>query len=711
MSFAPLEERVGPYAIERELARGGMGRVCIAYDAVGRRVALKLLLREKEPTPEESARFRIEGESLARLDHPNVVRVLGAGEDGGVAYLALELVEGEALDRALKRGPLPPAQAAQITILLARALAHAHERGVLHRDLKPANVILDPAGQPRLTDFGLALQLDAETERLSRTGQTMGTPAYMAPEQAAGEKQRIDPRTDVYGLGATFYALLTGRAPFVAASQLQLITQVLRALPEPPSQHAPGIEPALDAIALKCLAKERSKRYADMAALLVDLERYLPGEEFAAQRRRRRWALSGLSVSALLVVLAGLVFALSPEATTIEAPSVVAATNRVRLASLSAGGVEVTGDAELSVEVELTGEATRLWLGRKGEAREIEGPGRHRVPLAVGPNEIVLLVEDSQGVQPARVLPPIYRVDLRGGDLEATTTPGEFRWSRDGSLLVFHPPGVFEMGFSKGDEALLKTRFAGQALAEELINRGQRERPLHRVRLTRGFLLGKFELTWRRFERFARDHLAEQVTRTPLSFDEAGKEYPDRTHWDFVAGDEMPVYNVTWEEAQAYCEWAGLRLPSEAEWEYAARGPGDPRTFPWGEMPTPEEWRERPRANLSDGAFPDDWPCVSPVGRFPAGASWRGVHDLAGNVYEWTADRKYLYLEDGGELVNPVWATQRLRDDPEDEERYHIRGGAWDVVLPRLRAAFRNTQHRSKEREGDLGFRVALDAW
>ena len=712
-----MSEQIGPYRIERELGRGGMGRVCIAHDLeLNRRVALKLLLREREPSAEESARFRIEGESLARLEHPHIVRVLAAGDAAGVAYLALELVEGEALDKCVKRGPLPPREAAQIALELAGALCHAHERGILHRDLKPANVLLDLTGQPRLTDFGLALQLDAEAERLSRTGQTLGTPAYMAPEQAAGEKQRIDVRTDVYGLGATLYALAAGRAPFTAASPIQLITHVLRSEPEPPSRHAPEVEPALDAIVLKCLAKARRRRYPDMGALAEDLGRYLSGEQVAAARSTRRWSALALGASVLALGVAGVIAVKGLAPTNAPSPSVEveSAEKRVSAVRLTAGGVEVTGKPELALEVVISGEATRLRLDAGGATRDLSGPGLHSVPLALGPNRIVLWVEDSSGPLPPQELPTVYRVDTRGGALQPSAVEGEFVWKPDGSVLVFHPPGTFAMGHTRGDVAALKALFSERDALEEIAGRGQRELPLHRVVLTRGFLLGKFELTWGAFDRFARERLPRQVMRVPLTLvtvREVLREVPDPRYSTFVASDEMPVFNVTWEEAQAYCEWAGLRLPSEAEWEYAARGPGDPRTFPWGELPSPEEWRAEPRANLADERYPAPFPCASPVGSFPAGVSWRGVHDLAGNVYEWTSDRKYFYLPGGGELMDPRGFDQRLRDDPEDRVRFQIRGGAYDVPLPRLRCSFRNTQHRSKEREGDLGFRVALDAW
>lgn len=712
-------ELYGPYVVERELGRGGMGKVCVArHREFDRRVALKLLLNDKDPTPEQLARFEREGQALAILDHPNVVRVFEAGHAGRVSYLALELVEGEALDALLKRGSsLAPEEAVRVTLGLCEALGHAHERGVLHRDLKPANVLLDTTGRPRLTDFGLALQLDAEQERLSRTGQTLGTPAYMAPEQAAGEKQRIDARTDVYGLGATLYALLTGLPPFRAKSQMQVITSVLRNMPEPPSAHVPELDPALDAIVLKCMAKKRLDRYPSMEDLAADL-RAFAARDLEAERARRKRVIGGVAALTLCLLLSAIGFAVAPRLIASTPPETPRELRRVTKASLSAGGVEVTSEAELMVRVVIEGQATEVLFGPKGREVEISGPGDQVVQLAPGPNELRLLVRDEAGAQEPISLATVYRVDLRDGLLEEGERPGEFL-ARDGSTLVFHPPGTFRMGMSDGDRGVIREAYREAeertpgVTEEEIANRGRRENPLHQVRLTKGFLLGKHEVSWGQFDRFCAASGAPKRDRHARWLRE--NEQGVTVAWVDTrvnATDFMPVYNVTHTDASDYCARYGLRLPSEAEWEYAARGPDEPpRTFPWGELPSREEWAKRPLANLGDARYPDHHPGLSlaPVAAYPEGASWRGVLNLAGNVYEWTSDAKYYYL--GGDVVDPIWSAQHLRDNPQDRDTFQIKGGAYDVVIPRLRNSFRNSQHRTKEPEGDLGFRVALDAW
>ncbi len=306
-------QRLGPYELERELARGGMGAVFVARHAqLGRLVALKVLLARGRAHGSTLLRFLTEAEAAAKLRHPNIVAVHEAGRAGDCAFLTMELVNGESLADRLGRGPLTIAEAARIVLEVAGAIRHAHERGVLHRDLKPANVLLSRQdGRALLTDFGLAKLVDAEG--LTRTGELMGTPAFMAPEQAAGHASRADVRTDVYGLGATLYFALTGAPPFDAGSMMAMLVQIATKAPEPPSSRRADVPPALDAICMKCLEKVPDRRYPGAAALEEDLRRFLAGEapSVLEQRRARvgarRLALlaAGAAVAGALAVWAG----------------------------------------------------------------------------------------------------------------------------------------------------------------------------------------------------------------------------------------------------------------------------------------------------------------------------------------------------------------------------------------------------------------------
>lgn len=307
---------VDGYELRRELARGGMGVVHEAVEvATGRRVALKRMLQAFTGDPEAVARFLIEAQATARLRHPGVVTVHPAGRAGGAPYLVMELVEGESLQRRLDRdGPLAPDEALTLAERLADALAHAHAAGVLRRDLKPSNVLIDGAGQARVTDFGLARLLDAPTrERLTRTGELVGTPAFMAPEQADGHGV-VDERADVYGLGATLFAALTGRAPFEGTSPLATIHAVLTRPPRAPSSLRPGLPPPIDALVLRCLAKDPAARPASMAELGRAIRAARAGE--GARRRGAPWLLAA---SGAAVVLGGV--ALAAFATVTRSPA------------------------------------------------------------------------------------------------------------------------------------------------------------------------------------------------------------------------------------------------------------------------------------------------------------------------------------------------------------------------------------------------------
>lgn len=313
-------ERIGPYEVERELGRGGMGAVFLARDPrVGRRVAIKLVTN-----PDVAVglrRFHTEAQATARLRHPAIVTVHELGEHGGRPYLVLDPVEGGSLKERLARGPLPPREAAELAHVLAGALAHAHAQGVLHRDLKPANVLLTSSGAPVLSDFGLARDLSDTRERLTRTGELLGTPAYMSPEQADGRPGAVDRRSDVYGLGATLYAALTGRPPFEAPALIQLLSEVLSAAPAPPSSRAPEVPPALDAICLRALAKEPDERYATAGELADALTRWLEQGAASPRSAKGRALAVGAAVVGALALAGSLLLRTPADPPTVTPPS------------------------------------------------------------------------------------------------------------------------------------------------------------------------------------------------------------------------------------------------------------------------------------------------------------------------------------------------------------------------------------------------------
>ncbi len=320
-SFAQLPEKsirkagwpeIADYDILAELGHGGMG---VVYQArqhqLNRLVALKMIRAGIQARPEELDRFRLEAEAVARLHHANIVQIYDIGEVAGLPFVALELLEGGSLADRLAGTPHPGRQAAELMVTLAWAIHAAHQAGIVHRDLKPSNVLFDRDGIPKIVDFGLAKRLEVK-EGPTQTGQVMGTPSYMAPEQARGQIREVGPAADVYALGALLYEMLTGRPPFKGTTPEETVWHVIHEEPVPPSRLLSRVPRDLETICLKCLAKEPPKRYASTEALADDLCRYLAGQTILARRtpvweRGLKWARRRPATAALLVTVVGLV--------------------------------------------------------------------------------------------------------------------------------------------------------------------------------------------------------------------------------------------------------------------------------------------------------------------------------------------------------------------------------------------------------------------
>lgn len=307
-------QRIGNYEILREVGRGGMGVVYQARDTqLSRVVALKMVLAGQFADDEEIQRFDEEARSAAALDHPGIVALYESGRCDGQPFFSMAYVEGPSLSQILEGGPLPPLAAVRLFRKIVSAVAYAHEHGVIHRDLKPANILLETGGQvsgkemssgvvsgadpsllnPKITDFGLAKRMGGESH-LTASGQLLGTPLYMSPEQAAGRTREIGPAADIYALGAILYVMLTGRPPFASDNPVEVILQVLESDPPLPRRLCPEIPTDLECICLKCLEKVPDDRYRTANELADDVDRYLRREPIEARspsptQRMRRW--------------------------------------------------------------------------------------------------------------------------------------------------------------------------------------------------------------------------------------------------------------------------------------------------------------------------------------------------------------------------------------------------------------------------------------
>src|SRR5437899_4946227 len=302
---AKTPAKFGDYELVEEIGRGGQGVVYRAHQkSLNRTVALKVIGLGQWATKTHLKRFRLEAEAAASLEHPGIVPIHEVGEREGTCYFSMGFIEGDQLDAVVRREPMSVRRAAELIAKVARTVHYAHEHHILHRDIKPGNILLDQEGEPHLTDFGLARLVETEST-VTRTMEVLGTPSYMAPEQAVGNDAAITSATDVYGLGAVLYQLLTGHPPFAGGTTFETVRLVLDTEPRQPRLLNPKIDRDLSTICRKCLEKDPKRRYSSALALAEDLERWLKHEPIQARRtgifsRGRKWIRRN-PTSALLI--------------------------------------------------------------------------------------------------------------------------------------------------------------------------------------------------------------------------------------------------------------------------------------------------------------------------------------------------------------------------------------------------------------------------
>ena len=448
-----MPESLGPYRLEAELARGGTAIVYRGrHAALNKAVAIKVLLPHLDEAKEMSRRLFREALALARFRHPHIVPVLDAGTaPNGLPYLVMEYVEGGDIAGKLRRdGPLPWREALEILVQVTEAVDFAHAHGVIHRDLKPANVLLDRHGRAQLVDFGLARD-EAAGSRLTRSGVALGTPAYMPPEQARGERERVGRRSDLYSLGAILYEMLAGQAPFQGETVMEVLFKVTHTDPPPLRKLAPRVPAAVEAVCMKAMEKDPARRYASAFQLLQDLRACLAGEEppVAWSGRttgiRRLVRRAGLRAALLaLALLAGSIYWASLHA---KAQHVARLVQKGQ--SLMSEGHYAEADVQFMEAQNLDPSSAAAFLGRQEARHKLEEADQARQAAERARQEDLarqvreaLGSLDTKGLKDAAKggterLTELIAELLRGGETAETPAPGTVRWE-----FLSHAPGA-----------------------------------------------------------------------------------------------------------------------------------------------------------------------------------------------------------------------------------------------------------------------------
>lgn len=648
------------YRIDTLLGEGGMGAVYRAWDL---HLRTSVAVKEMRPQPhldptalyQLQQQFEKEALTLAHLSHPGLVSVNDYFSLGNNVYLVMSLIEGDSLAQRIERlGAIPESTVLQWANRLLEALDYCHQNHIIHRDIKPQNIIITPQGMPVLVDFGLVKLWNPADPRTQTVMRGMGTPEYSPPEQYDTGSSHTDPRTDLYSLAATLLHALTGEVPPTATQRI-VQPEVLT----PASLQNKGISSTTTQALWRALALQPANRFAtaqEMQAALVPPLGY-PQKTSA---RSSATPLRIISIGAVfLVILLGL-FLLTRFIPSNEPEAESIATSAAPLV------IVITNTPDLTTTATATDRPTSTV---RPQATSVTAP----TPVSTAPPTTT-----------SRPLP-------------SATTPPE-------STVIEIPAGSFTMGASAD---------LGYAECQNLL-RGETcqrswftdEEPVHTVYLNR-FFIDQYEVTNAQFAAFL------NVTGNQR---EGGVPWLDTTDEhtlirDLSSGfaaasgyENHPVIQVTWHGARSYCEWQGGRLPTEAEWEKAARGPLDERLYPWGDA------YESQKANLCDSQcqetwrnpnFNDGYSRTAPVGSYPTGDSYYGVHDMAGNVFEWTADwYSPDYYATSPDANPPGASTGELRI---------TRGGSWYRNGRSIRLSYRYG-FAEVDSADDVGFRCVYSS-
>ena len=595
-----IGQNLGRYKILELLGEGGMATVYKAYDIrLEREVAIKVIRREAFPPDDMDMllkRFEREAKSLGRLSHPNIVGVIDYGEHEGSPYLVMVYLPGGTLKERLGK-PMPWRDAVQMIIPIAQALEYVHDRNIINRDVKPSNILMTEKGQPMLTDFGL-VKLFGDKEKdstLTSSGTGLGTPDYMAPEQWMGEASA---QSDLYSLGVVLYEMITGYRPYTADTPAGvLLKQATESLPLP-RHYVPDLPRNVESVLLKVLAKEPIHRYPDMRTFISELQNLLAGREVSASTTKTeqlREHMTGKVEKSRSTA--------SPSDPQPARQKKTFPTLFVVIGALGAFALLIAFGA--------------YWLIN----------GNLAMFVAATPTQQVLPSFTATDI------PPTGTIESTSVPTETplpteTSIPAEIKDSRNVPMRLI-PAGEFTMG--SDDTGDIGSRPA-QVISLE------------------AFYIDKFEVTNEMYD--ACVYAVE--CRKPQRLGTATRD----TYYANPVYANYPVIYLDWKMAKAYCEWRGARLPTEAEWEKAARGT-DERLYPWG--------NDNPDCNFANipGCIGD----TTPVDQHEKGQSIYGVYGMSGNVWEWTSSlfKNYPYDPTDG------------REDPDSLSERIARGGSWHV--------------------------------
>ena len=672
-------KQIGRYTIKKLLGRGGMASVYLGYDPTfEREVAVKVLPRAFLNNPKFIQRFEREAKTIASLEHSAIVPVYDFGKDEDQPYLTMRYMHGGSLADLLDKGKVSVADTARMFERLAPALDYAHKRKVIHRDLKPGNILFDSSGTPYLTDFGIAKLTEGTTADLTGTG-VVGTPAYMSPEQARG--QEVNARTDIYALGVILYEMLTGKQPYFADTPLALAMQHIQ---QPiPDIHSidPDLPKGLKLIISLSMAKDAETRYASagaMAKALKDIKEDLEStKEFDGTPPPTK--IHNPKHSATIVEEP---LDLGP----MSAPTRKATPEEN--AALDAMRREPEPQQEYSYEdyAQPEEESNGIWgwvlgLGSAGVIGLISlvviiaGIAYAFSPSPSEANATVqAIVEAESSAANATTAPALPTSEPELGSTMVSPV--------DGMTMVFVPEGDFVMGSAPSDP-----------------NARDDELPQHTVFLS-DYWIDQTEVTNAMFALFLQDTGNQSEGGAWLTENDPDIHvFLSDGQWQAEAGfEDHPMVEVTWYGASAYCQWAGRELPTEAQWEEAARGT-DSRIYPWGSQYGAELANADNTGDTCDGGACDSFTGSAPVGSFPEGASPFGALDMAGNVWELTTD---FYSADYFG-VSPAQNPQ----GPQEGDTRVLKGGSFSSPLRVLRSARRGEADTSGS-NFNIGFRCVL---